>query len=193
MAEFLPSREAWQAYLNFQTQIADFAQQIGIDLRAWQIDHVAMRVNTEKEALAWRDALLENGQVLSQNQVNGRPIYLIKLHQPLSFLGKEVDVIELPFPKKNDTVIGWEHIEIVVPFLLGESIEAWCDRIFRQFALADRPTLHIKFSQPKASGEQKPNPTIAVRFANRNLNPYCIKIHPYPIEEIVAGKFALHF
>ena len=68
----------------------------------FQIDHLALRANSEEKAKNWLTELLKCGRILSDNIVNGRPIYLIELDEPVDFIGQPVDVIELPFPKINN-------------------------------------------------------------------------------------------
>ena len=72
------------------------------NLADYQIDHLALRANTEEKSKNWLTELLKCGRILSDNIVNGRPIYLIELDEPVDFIGQPVDVIELPFPKINN-------------------------------------------------------------------------------------------
>lgn len=105
-----------------------------INLTDYQIDHLALRANSKEKAKNWLTELLKYGKILSSNIVNHRPIYLIELDEPVNFIGQPVDVIELPFPKnKQYPQETWEHIEIVMPFLLNESVESWVNRIYNTF------------------------------------------------------------
>ena len=67
-------------FQDFEQKIQALAQQINLDLNQYEIDHLSLRVNTEQTANAWLTRLLAYGSVLSDNQINGRVIYLIQLH-----------------------------------------------------------------------------------------------------------------
>ena len=171
---------------EFEQKIQQLAEKMAVDLSRFEIDHLSVRVNTEQNANFWLTLLLNYGKILSDNFVNGRVIYLIQLDTPLSFLGQAVDVIELPFPKnKNYPIESWEHIEIVMPFLTGENVQQWRQRIENQFLWNQQNELKVKFSEPQAEGEQLPNPSIAVSFRDASQNHTCIKVHPYTIKKII--------
>lgn len=134
-------------------------------------------------------SLLKGGMMatlLKESLVNGRSIALLTFHQPLPFCGQAVSVLELPFPKgKTYPVEGWEHIEIVVPMLDGETVEQWIERCDKRWALSENPQIKLKISEPKVSGERLPNPSIAISLADKTLQNHCtIKLHPHSIEKI---------
>lgn len=171
---------------TFERKIQHLAKEMAIDLSDYEIDHLALRINSEQSAKNWLILLSKCGKILSDNIVNGRKIYLVKLAKPIKFAHQFVDVIELPFPKnKQYSIEGWEHIEIVIPFLQNESINEWVNRINMHFLWNESTQLNIKVSEPKVVGERLPNPSIAVSFANKAVNHTCIKVHPYSIEKIV--------
>lgn len=175
-----------QSLTEFEQKIQQLAQQMQIKLTDYQIDHLALRVNSEEKAKYWLTALLKCGRILSDNVVNGRPIYLIELAQPLTLAQQPIDIIELPFPKnKIYPQENWEHIEIVVPFLANEETKSWISRIMQQFLWEKDEQLKVKISEPQVAGEQLPNPSIAVSFADKSINHTCIKIHPYHIKKII--------
>lgn len=176
------------SFLEFEQKITHLAGHISINLSDYEIDHIAVRVNTEEAAKYWMTLLLKCGKILSDNRVNGRPIYLIELSQPLIFLGKKIHIIELPFPKDKQYVYeSWEHVEIVMPFLFGESVPSWVQRITTVYLGTVVERLQIKVSEPKVDGEQLSNPSIAISFIDKSDNHTCIKIHPYHIKEIIKG------
>ncbi|WP_150539840.1 VOC family protein [Actinobacillus vicugnae] len=177
-------------FSEFQQKIQQIAQLAMLDLNQFKIDHLAVRMNDWQTAENWKEILLEHGQLLKQSEVNGRPITLIKLNQPISFLGQAVSIIELPFPKdKVYPQQGWEHIEIVHPMQQNETVEQWAQRSLKQFHLSINANLSIKISQPKVEGEQLPNPSIAITVKNATYcNPYCLKLHPYDINEVIRSE-----
>lgn len=180
------SPELWQELPAFEAQIQQLAKVMKINLADYQIDHLALRVNTQENAKNWLTALLKYGRIAADNIINGRPIYIIELAKPLNFASQAVDIIELPFPKdKHYPKETWEHIEIVIPFLAEESTEQWIKRISNLFLWKDNHQLIVKVSEPKAAGEQLPNPSIAVSFADKTTNHSCIKVHPYALKKIL--------
>ncbi|MDO4697954.1 MAG: VOC family protein [Pasteurellaceae bacterium] len=171
----------------FEQKIRQIADVAGIDLGQFEIDHLAVRMNDWQTAEQWEALLLKQGKLLKESEVNGRPIGIFQLNQPIHFCGQSVSIIELPFPKdKTYPEEGWEHIEIVVPFLPNESVEQWVERLCKGGSWQENVQIKLKVSQPKAAGEQLPNPSIAISLNNVSLcNPCCIKLHPYAITTII--------
>lgn len=183
---FALDKEAEIQFREFERKILELAQQVQVDLAAYTIDHVSLRVNSEESAKIWLMKLLKCGKILSDNVVNGRKIYLIELFIPLTFANQQIHIIELPFPKdKTYPQESWEHIEIVLPFLEKETIPCWINRVKQLFLLGNNPILKLKISEPKVEGEQLPNPSIAISFCDQTQNHTCIKIHPYHIKNII--------
>lgn len=173
--------------LQFSQKITQLTEAARINVADFEIDHLAIRVNQTETAQQWRALLLTQGNLLNESEVNGRPISLIWLTEPLTFLGQAVYLIELPFPKgKTYPNEGWEHIELVYPIASGENAEQWVARTLAQFGLAENRALQLKISQPQVEGEQLPNPSIAITLADRaEHNDCCIKLHPYPLYDVV--------
>ncbi|MBR0573920.1 MULTISPECIES: VOC family protein [Pasteurellaceae] len=171
---------------TFEKKIIELSHIMQIALKDYQIDHIAVRVNQLEKAELWLEQLLKCGEVMSDNVVNGRPIYIIKLNEPLIIANQKVNIIELPFPKgKTYPVENWEHIEIVVPFAENETTQQWCERIQTILLWHQNNKLKVKISEPKVEGEQLPNPSIAVSLVNSKENHTCIKVHPYTLEKII--------
>ena len=172
--------------LEFEEKILQLARDSRLNLSDYEIDHLALRVNSEQSAKNWLTLLLKYGKIVSDNFINGRPIYLIELEHPVKFANQLIDIIELPFPKnKLYPAEGWEHIEIVIPFLVGEFTNEWIERINMQFLWNKLTQLNIKVSEPKVEGERLSNPSIAVSFVDKTANHTCIKVHPYSIKKIL--------
>lgn len=175
-------------FQDFEQKIQALAEAIHLDLTKYEIDHLSLRVNSEQKAREWLALLLNYGSVLSDNSVNGRVIYLIALTQPLYLTGQAIDVVELPFPKnKHYPQETWEHIEVVVPFLTGETEAEWLARIKNLFLRNQSEGLKVKTSEPKADGEKLVNLSVAISFSDQNHNHTCIKVHPYSIKQIIGA------
>ena len=167
---------------DFEQKIQALAEAIHLDLTKYEIDHLSLRVNSEQKAREWLALLLNYGSVLSDNSVNGRVIYLIALTQPLYLAGQAIDVVELPFPKnKHYPQETWEHIEVVVPFLTGETEAEWLARIKNLFLRNQFEGLKVKTS------EKLVNLSVAISFSDQNHNHICIKVHPYSIKQIIGA------
>ena len=171
---------------DFEEKILSLASEMALILTDYEIDHMAVRVNHCKTAKSYLDLFVKKGRIVSDNLINGRVIYLVELEQPITFLGQKVSIVELPYPKdKIYPREGWEHIEIVIPFLPQESVADWCERIKKQFQLNQLIHLKVKVDEPKADGEKLLNPSIAVSFVDKQQNHTCIKVHPYNIKQII--------
>lgn len=193
-ANFLSNLTACFGNLSqFEQNIQQIAEIARLDLTQFNMDHLAVRMNDVKTAQQWHTLLSTNAQCLKQSEVNGRPIALFKLSQPLEFLGKPISIIELPFPKnKIYPQEGWEHAEIVVPFLANESVEQWVSRLNDQFQFKQNQQLNVKISQPLVENERLPNPTIALSLkGTTNQNYCCLKLHPYDINAIILSEIII--
>lgn len=168
--------------IEFEEQIINLADMVGLSLNDFHCDHISVRCNHISTAERWRKGFMKCGLLLSEKEINGRPICLFDLDQPIIVLAKPVDCIELPYPgSKVYPHEGWEHIELVVP---GDP------EFFHQNALAllsDRglvtPGIDIKFSNPKAEGEKLANLTLAI-----SNGAVTIKLHPYSIRKVIANE-----
>ena len=164
---------------QFEQKIQQIAEIAEIDLSKYEIDHLAVRMNTFETAKKWRNLLVENVNTLKESKVNGRLIGLFELTQAVDFLGQKVKIIELPFPKSK----------AVIPMQQSENVDSWIERVIKMFALNENPKLNIKISQPEVEGEQLPNPTIAINVKNATLsNHSCLKLHPYGINDIICSE-----
>ena len=173
-------------FQDFEQKIQVLAEAIHLDLTKYEIDHLSLRVNSVQKAREWLALLLNYDSVLSDNSVNGRVIYLISLTQPLYLAGQEIAVVELPLPKdKHYPQETWEHIEVVVPFLTGETEAEWLVRIKNLFLWNQSDDLKVKMSEPTADGETLVNLSVAMSFSDQNHNHTCIKVHPYSIKKII--------
>lgn len=175
---------------QFEQKIQQIADIAGINLSLYQIDHLAVRMNEQHTAEQWKSLLLEGASLLKESEVNGRPIGLFTLNQAVKFCGQNVKIVELPFPKdKVYPEEGWEHIELVFPFLEKENIEQWIERALLHFKLLENPNVKVKISQPRVEGESLPNPSIAISLKNVTFcNAYCLKLHPYDINSVVMSE-----
>ncbi|CAH0540782.1 VOC family protein [Vibrio marisflavi] len=178
-------------FVEFMEKIVQLADLLKIDLQQLQADHIAFRVNDEKLAQLARDEWLKETTLLSQAQINGRPIYVLEFDTPLSYENWSIDCLELPFPaiNKKHPVEGWEHVEFVVPSR-ANSAEDYLLDLMSQFPMfashfteLEQLGVKTKLSSPKGEGERLNNPTVAFKWDN-----ICIKLHPHPLKKIIESE-----
>ncbi|XTZ39995.1 VOC family protein [Salmonella enterica] len=167
---------------RFSTALQELACRLGLDMAPLNADHISLRCHQNTTAERWRRGLEQCGELLCENIINGRPICLFKLHQPIAVLHWQFTVIELPWPgEKRYPHEGWEHIEIVLPGA-PEKLNARALALLADEGLA-QPGIVVKTSSPHGKRERLPNPTLAVTDGS-----VTIKFHPSSIEEIVASE-----
>lgn len=172
---------------SFTQQMSDFINSLGLAKLNLVCDHAAIRVNAWQSAASLEQAFCEQGRVLSKNEVNGRPIVIIQLHQGLLLGDQRVTCIELPYPgEKSYPVEGWEHLELVFPCQASTADELYC-QLQKSVptlvkTLANNPDIKLKLSQPAANNELLANPTVAFKKGN-----ICVKVHPYSLMQIIQS------
>lgn len=167
---------------RFVDALASFAKTLRLDLSAYHADHISLRCHQNATADRWREGLTQCGVLLSETEINGRPICLFSLSVPLSVGPLSIDLVELPYPgEKRYPHEGWEHIELV----LSGGEEGFYTRALA--LLADEalvaPGIKLKQSSPKGEYERLPNPTLAITDGT-----VTIKFHPYSLRDIVASE-----
>ncbi|MGL5007739.1 MAG: VOC family protein [Plesiomonas sp.] len=177
---------------DFVTKITQLAADLGVNIHDYPADHIAVRCHSQETAARWHQGLLQAGEMLSQKNINGRPICLFALHQPLSVGPWVIDCIELPYPsEKHYLHEGWEHIELVVSVnaeTITEmesaalhaipSLSTWMSTASITSEIA---TVRYKASMPQAEDEQRTNPTLAF-----SRNGITLKIHPLSIRDVIG-------
>ena len=169
---------------RFSGDLTALAERLGLPLAELQPDHISVRCHQNATAERWAEGLSQLGEMFSQAEINQRPICLFRLYQPISLLGWQIRVVELPWPgSKRYPHEGWEHIEVVLPGdpdTLGQRAMA---------LIADHgltaPGISFKTSRPAGEQDSLPNPTLAVTDGKTT-----IKFHPYTLEAVVASEQA---
>lgn len=175
---------------SFSLQIQAFIKQLGLTSLSLACDHASLRVNNSQTAQALADEFAQLGTIISNNIINGRPILIIKLSQPMLMGKTPIECVELPFPSdKMYPVEGWEHVELVFP-----SNAQTCDDLASQLiakipqlavVIAGKTDVKVKLSSPKGDNERLANPTIAFK-----ANGICVKVHPHGIQKIIESEQA---
>ncbi len=154
--------------IYFLENIFESAGQNNIEINELFLDHICYRVETLKEFQEARLNLSKIGSILIESIVGGRKITTFKLHNGISFLGRDVFIIELPEPKRGSYYkTGFEHAE----FVISES--------FKNFA---NKYSHVEFDWNGAGKDH--NPELRIRF-NNGLS---IKFHHKSLEEVISEE-----
>ncbi|VUS66335.1 VOC family protein [Klebsiella spallanzanii] len=167
---------------RFTEALNALASRLGLDITPHDADHISLRCHQNTTAERWRRGFEQCGMLLSENIINGRPICLFKLDEPICVAHWRFSVVELPCPgEKRYPHEGWEHIEIVLPGE-PETLNSRALALLSDEGLS-QPGIFVKTSSPKGEHERLPNPTLAVTDGK-----VTIKFHPWSIEQIVASE-----
>jgi predicted metalloenzyme YecM len=177
---------------RFAKDVIALADELGLPLRDYACDHIALRVNDWQACESLYRDWLALGQELSCAEINGRPIVVFELSQPLTVLDWTVACVELPYPSdKRYPQEGWEHMEWVIPSQ-ALTVEAFADELKERFALLAElwrggklaaMGVTVKLSTPSGEGERWANHSVAF-----SRNGICIKLHPLSLKEVVLSE-----
>lgn len=170
---------------RFAEALTALSTRVGLELETLDADHISLRCHQNATAERWRAGLSQCGELFSEKHINGRPVCLFKLREPVCVAHWRFTVVELPWPgEKRYPHEGWEHIEIVLPGA-PETLSARALALLSDEGLS-QPGIFVKTSAPKGEKERLPNPTLAVTDGK-----VTIKFHPWPLEEVVASEEAV--
>lgn len=151
----------------FLSELFSLIEKSGVNVEEDYLDHICYRVGTESEYQTKKEELSHHGKMLIESMVNGRLIATYKLHSPILFKNRKIDVLELPAPKKGASYdSGLEHIEFATTKPLQTIVDKYA---------------HLPF---EVGGINKSiNADITLR-----LPPYCIRFHNQTLEEVIAAE-----
>lgn len=88
---------------------------VDVDVSGMQLDHLCYRVGTTERYALLRNKLCDEGELLAETIIGGRPIAAFRLHAPIIHGTRAIHLVELPAPKPGSPYTeGWEHAEFVV-------------------------------------------------------------------------------
>ncbi len=100
---------------GFVDKVFDILDKEGIDVSESYLDHICYRVETQEEYKEFQTELEKYGYLLTEKEINGRPISSYKLIEPIVLHENEISVVELPSPKADTPYKrGLEHAELVI-------------------------------------------------------------------------------
>jgi hypothetical protein len=139
-----------------------------------ECDHVCYRASTQERYQGLRRELANIGTLQSEDIINGRPICIFELHDPLIFNGRTIPCLELPAPKAGSTYAeGWEHLELVVPMVGTATPRSTVEKFIQQY-----PALPFDLK----GMDKIHNPEAGVKIPG---TPYQVKFHPRSILEVI--------
>lgn len=151
--------------ITFLDKVFSYLKTDKIDISKYQLDHLCYRVETFKRYNDLKLLLGEKGSNISEVEVNGRPIAIFKLNQPVVYKNRKIYCIELPAPTPEKPYSeGWQHVE----FVINKSLKDF---------ISEYP--HKKFKTRDQNLEI--NPTIALEY-----DTLTVKFHLYDIEYVVT-------
>lgn len=137
---------------------------IELNVEKYFLDHICYRVATNAEYTIKKAELALHGTLLIESMVNGRMIATYKLHEPIVYKNRKIDVIELPAPKANHSYeSGLEHVEFVTKEPLQKIVDRYPQFAFEVFGI-----------------HKKINADITLK-----LGEYCIRFHNQTLEEVI--------
>jgi len=89
----------------------------------WDIDHICYRTSSEEVYETSKRQLSKIAELLAETDVNGRLISTFRLVDPIIFDDWQINLIEVPAPKKGRSYKdGFEHFEVVCDLTFAELI-----------------------------------------------------------------------
>ena len=177
----LSSTNAFAARLE---AILNDLQMFGV-CKALQMDHICVRTSSVEQTEHIHNSLELVGSTISTAEVGGRLIHIIQLTEPVQVGHWETNAVELPYPKQNRPYTdGWEHVEFVLPGTENTmtDVRGVFDSLFPHLVQSRFVEQYQrKDDEPKASGDQLPNPTIGIKAAGIG-----IKFHARSIQAVVG-------
>lgn len=144
---------------------------VGVNVTQLDIDHVCFRVGTPEEYAHYRTEFGRVGRLLTEANVNGRPIATFKLHAPLVAGHRTIPLVELPAPKPGRAyATGLEHCEFVHPT-----------------PLLDLKTRHPHLTWDDGGMKKAHNPELALKLASGRV----AKFHPTSLELVIEEELRI--
>lgn len=138
-------------------------KELNIDVENFELDHICYRVETQEKYNELKNLMLEISSLLSETLISERPISTFKLFKPISYLDRDIWLIEIPAPKAGSFYIeGFEHAE----FVIDQQLESFM-------------TLYPNIEFNTKSITKPLNPEIGVKMKNSN-----VKFHELSLERV---------
>lgn len=153
--------------ISFLENIFSSLEEEGLSLEDWEIDHLCYRVESLVDYEKKQKEFSSFSKLLIESEIGGRMISTFKLHDPLIYEKRKIQVIELPAPKasRNDKE-GFEHIEVVIPMSFDYLISRYNHLVFDMSAINKKHNPELKFK----------------------MNHFQVKFHHNSLEKIIEQE-----
>ena len=154
----------------FLEKLFGMIEDIDLNVEKYFLDHICFRVASLEEYHEKKAELLHHGEMLVESMVNGRMIATFKLHSPIVYKNRKIELIELPAPKPGHSYAsGLEHVEFVTKEPLHKIVERYPQYAFETFGI-----------------HKKINADITLK-----LGEYCIRFHNQSLEDVIKEEIKL--
>ena len=148
----------------FLEKLFEMLDDIGLEVDQYLLDHLCYRVESVNEYKQKKAELESFGELLAETMVGGRLISTFKLHNPIEFRNRKINLIELPSPKPSHSYkSGLEHVEFVTTLPLSKIVEKYPQYKFEVFGI-----------------NKKINADVTLK-----LGEYCIRFHNKSLEDVI--------
>ena len=149
---------------SFLENIFHHLNTININVEKYPIDHICYRTESAAQYFHLKKELNDFCELLTESQINNRPIATFKLPVPIIYKNRKIYLLELPAPKPRSFYpAGYEHVEFVIEESLEQFIEKYSN---------------INFDKKGMS--KKINPDVRIKF-----DGYSVKFHLYDLEYVI--------
>lgn len=154
---------------SFLSEIEKLLEVHSIDVSNYYLDHMCYRVDTKSRYSELLSIISNEGELLSESIVGGRPITTFKINCFASYLGQEISVVEIPSPKDSNLYVeGFEHVEFVIDCSLASFIKKYSE---------------VNFDVKNI--DKIINPEVRLRNSENSIS---IKFHTESLENIIAQE-----
>jgi predicted metalloenzyme YecM len=129
----------------FLDQVFSALTLAGIKVESFELDHICYRVAEGARYDLIKDELLKSGSLLSEKEIAGRAIAVIKLTTPIIYHDRQIGYVELPQPKPGSPYPeGYEHVEFVIDESLHSFMARYPDAPFDSNGLRKRINADVR-------------------------------------------------
>lgn len=157
-----------------------------------QVDHIGLRIAATEEGNGFysryrgvRDSMSAHGEIVAETiiprNIGGRPISIVKLHDPLETKIGSVYYVEVPAPRVGRNELeGLDHIEMVLPNEI--SLAQFVSKYGAYLAEKGLTTVERIFNTKVAIEDGMVNPDLILK-----TGPFTVKIHERDIGKVIQA------
>lgn len=169
-------------YEEFMSAVTGKIEALGIDISAFEIDHICFRCGTLPDYIRVRDLLnaLDSVDLLVESMIGGRPIATFSFQNGLTFGNRVVRCLELTSPKAGVVHrTGLEHMEVVIGSCESEMLNS---RPMLEDFVRSHPTISFDFK----AIDKEINADVSLELGDGTA----VKFHARPLYEVIAYEIS---